>query len=133
VLDASVTMAWCFVDEDDDYAQTVLRELSETTIAIVPDNWRYEVANALLVACRRKRLDGPRSLSFMAMLRGLPISEGDVRASPEALFDTGRRYGLESYDAAYLHLAVHAGLPLATGDARLRRAARKARVSLFSA
>lgn len=124
-------MAWCFVDEDDDYARSVLRRLSEATTAIVPDNWRYEIANVLLVACRQRRLDEPRSLSFMAMLRGLPISEGDVRATPETLFETGRRYGLESYDAAYLHLAIEAKLPLATGDARLRRAARKARVSLF--
>lgn len=133
MLDASVAMAWCFVDEDDRYATAVLHRLSDATAAVVPDIWRYEIANVLLVACRRKRLDEPRSLGFMAMLRGLPISEGEVRVTPEAMFDTGRRYGLESYDAAYLLLAIQTGLPLATGDTALRRAARKAHISLFSA
>jgi predicted nucleic acid-binding protein len=125
-------MAWCFVEEDDHYATAVLRSMVGDTTAIVPDNWRHEVANVLLVAVRQRRLDEARAISFLAKLRELSIGEGDVRATPEVLFDTGRRYGLESYDAAYLDLAIRTGLPLATSDVALRRAARRARVRMLS-
>ena len=42
-----------------------------------------------------------------------------------------RDYGLTAYDAAYLDLAMREDLPLATFDSRLRRAARKAGVTLL--
>ena len=45
----------------------------------------------------------------------------------------GRRYMLSGYDAAYLELALRTGLPLATRDAALVRAAKAAGVALFSA
>ena len=40
---------------------------------------------------------------------------------------------LSGYDAAYLELALRTGLPLATRDAALVRAAKAAGVALFSA
>jgi predicted nucleic acid-binding protein len=42
----------------------------------------------------------------------------------------GREHGLSAYDAAYLDLALHAGLPLATLDDDLVQACGKARVRL---
>lgn len=35
----------------------------------------------------------------------------------------GRKHGLTTYDAAYLHLALRENLPLATADAALKKAA----------
>ena len=42
-----------------------------------------------------------------------------------------RRYQLSAYDAAYLELALRTGLPLATLDADLAKAATSAGVPMF--
>ena len=42
-----------------------------------------------------------------------------------------RAYNLSSYDAAYLELAIREGLPLATLDRDLRKAAQRADVLLY--
>jgi predicted nucleic acid-binding protein len=42
-----------------------------------------------------------------------------------------RRYGLTTYEATYLDLAMRRGLPLATRDRELSVAATKARVELI--
>jgi len=55
VIDNSVVMAWCFADEEDEYADDVLASL-ESAEAIAPAIWPLEVGNVLLVAERRKRL-----------------------------------------------------------------------------
>jgi predicted nucleic acid-binding protein len=44
-----------------------------------------------------------------------------------------RQQNLSAYDAAYLELAVREGLPLATRDGQLKKAARAVGVSLFAA
>ena len=52
-----------------------------------------------------------------------------------ALGDTlhlARRYKLSAYDAAYLELALRTGLPLATLDADLEKAAQAAGVEAFA-
>ncbi len=46
VLDTSVTMAWCFVDEVSSYSRKALQSLAHT-YAEVPALWRYEVANGI--------------------------------------------------------------------------------------
>lgn len=54
--------------------------------------------------------------------------------SPQALGDTlnlARRYELSAYDAAYLELALRSGLPMATLDHDLEKAAKKAGVKKF--
>ena len=54
----------------------------------------------------------------------------------QALSDTlqvARRYRLSAYDASYLELAMRTGLPLATLDEDLQKAAKKAGVKRFVA
>ncbi len=79
VLDCSVTMSWCFEDETDAYADSVQDALTSVR-AVVPTIWPLEVANALIVGERRKRLDEARSTRFFAMLSGLPIVVDDETA-----------------------------------------------------
>lgn len=117
-------MAWCFEDEAGDYADTLLASLAAAE-AMVPAIWPLEVANVLLVAERRGRLTQADATRFVRLLRLLPISI-DRETSDRALdtiLDVGRAYGLSSYDAAYLELAMREGLPLATQDNALRQAA----------
>ena len=74
VIDASVALAWCFPDEASDYADDVLVALDGRT-AMVPAIWPVEVANALLVGERRKRIRQPEVRRFLDLLKGLSILE----------------------------------------------------------
>jgi predicted nucleic acid-binding protein len=131
VLDASMALAWCFDDERSDRTDRVLGRLPADD-ALTPAIWPLEVANALRTAERRGRL-GPGELATAAgLLLGLPIRVEAIGAA-EALggiADLARSLDLSVYDAAYLHLAITRGLPLATADERLRRACTEAGVEL---
>jgi predicted nucleic acid-binding protein len=50
----------------------------------------------------------------------------------EGLMPLARKYGLSSYDASYLHLAIRHGIALATRDEKLRAAAKKAKVPIWA-
>jgi predicted nucleic acid-binding protein len=70
---------------------------------------------------------------LLAVLGELPL-EPDMTMDHVTLSRTlsvARKYGLMSYDAAYLELAQRRRLPLATLDARLREACAKAGVSVL--
>ena len=133
VIDNSVVMTWCFEDEANDYADSVLDKLAETT-AMVPSIWALEVVNVLLTAERRKRLKQADSLRFMTLLSQLPIVVDHDRPEKmmKDLLDLGRSTGLSSYDAAYLELAMRNDYPLATLDKKLAEAARLVDVTLFA-
>ena len=124
VLDASVTVSWCFEDERTPATQAVLERLREVT-AFVPAIWPLEVGNALLVAERRSRLGPEQTGAILDLLARLPIRFADPVTGPDwmALVVLARNAGLATYDAAYLDLALRSGLPLASTDARLRAAA----------
>jgi predicted nucleic acid-binding protein len=56
VLDASVALAWSFEDEATDWTDEFLERLRQGDRVIVPAHWAAEVANALLLGVRRKRI-----------------------------------------------------------------------------
>ena len=132
VLDNSVVMSWCFEDEENQYADAVLDRLSEAT-AFVPSIWPLEVANVLLAAERKKRLNEADSVRFITLLSQLPIMVEHER--PERimkdLLALARANNLSSYDASYLNLSMRKGFPLATLDTRLREAAKKTEVPIL--
>ena len=68
VLDTSVTMAWCFDDESNPYADAVLESLAENK-AIAPEIWLLEVSDVLVVAERRKRMTKADSVRFQELLK----------------------------------------------------------------
>jgi predicted nucleic acid-binding protein len=134
VVDTSVVMAWCFKDEGTPYADRVLESLTAAS-ALVPPIWPLEVVNVLLAAERRKRLTEADSLRFITLLNQLPIRV-ELPSSTESLMirilPMARKYGLSSYDASYLDLAMRNGLPLATLDKKLQAAATKAKVFMWA-
>jgi predicted nucleic acid-binding protein len=131
VMDCSLTMAWCFSDEADAFADAVLDSLTETE-GLVPSIWLLETANALLVAERSKRMTEAQTRRFVELLLALPIvvDQTEARHVMNNVLPVARRYALSSYDAAYLELAMRTGLPLATRDSRLARTARRCGVGL---
>jgi predicted nucleic acid-binding protein len=132
VIDNSVVMGWCFENEGNRYAEAVLESL-ESGEALVPAIWPLEVGNVLLVAERKKRLSEASVVRFLALLNSLPITvepETPERMLKE-IVSLARAYNLSTYDASYLDLAMRLGLPIATQDASLARAAKKCRVPAF--
>ncbi len=130
VVDASVTLAWCFEDETTPATEAILNLLSDDT-AIVPSLWELEVSNVLLLGERRRRLTESQTARFIALLGQLPIHVDNVNVDMEAVIAVGRHHALTAYDAAYLVLAEREGVPLATLDAKLRNASQAVGIRLI--
>lgn len=132
VLDNSIAMAWSFEDEASDYADAALDRLAHTS-ALVPVLWPLEVANALLMGERRGRSTEAETRRWLAILASLPITI-DPDSNANVWSDTltlARGHGLTAYDAAYLELDIRRGLPLATIDKKLKKAAEAVGAMLF--
>lgn len=132
VLDASVTMAWCFEDEATPETWALLDRLAAEG-AIVPGLWALEVGNILTQAERRNRTTAARVRQFVEQLDTLPIRVDDETASRALgeILALARAEKLTTCDAAYLELAMRRGLPLATRDNELRGSANRNGVELL--
>lgn len=134
VVDSSIALAWGLPDETSKEADRFLSRISMKGILWVPALWWYEMANALLMAQRRKRLGEAERIRLMELYRRLPIRTDGVLDSDIVwrLQTLAIEYNLSAYDAAYLELAQRKGLGLATVDRSLRGAAQKAGMKVTS-
>lgn len=133
VMDASVTLAWCFEDEATDGTEGILDSLQPEDQILVPAHWPTEVANGLLMALRKRRISWEQSTLLLNELAGLRVVV-EVALSAEqvkAVLALAQRYGPTIYDAAYLELAQRRTLAIATLDMALAVAARAAGVKLL--
>jgi len=135
VLDNSVSMRWLLQSKktsDQAYSEAVLKALLDVD-ALVPNLWHLEAANVLLGAERRGVVSAGEIERFIYQLEDLPIHIDPLTA--HQVFSRTRTlavaYGLSSYDAAYLELAIREDLPMATLDKRLVQAAKKADVKRY--
>jgi predicted nucleic acid-binding protein len=133
VVDASVALAWCLGDEQDELAERVLDQVAAEGAA-APAHWPLEVANGLLAAERRGRVtpsDTDRARRLLVDL-GVEIVPVELSTAAGAALDAARELGLTAYDAAYLELGRHRGVAVATLDEDLARACRATGVALAS-
>jgi len=132
VVDASVALAWCFPDEASHYADEVLVALEGRRI-LIPAVWGLEVANAVLVGERQKRLGQIEIQRFTTLLAGLSVTQDTTPANQciKDVLPLAREYGLSAYDAAYLELAIRQNAFFATLDKKLQNAAQKAGIAIF--
>lgn len=95
MVDASIALAWCFPDETSDYADAVLVAL-EGQIMLVPSVWRLEIANAILVGERRRRLNQPEIKQFTTLLENLSLLQdtGPVAKHVGDVLPIARTHGL---------------------------------------
>ena len=132
VIDASVALAWCFDDEATEATRALLDRFEDER-AEVPSLWHLELANALAIGERNGRITPARASEFIGLIDGLPIAI-DERTPDFALssvLELSRREQLSAYDASYLELAMRRGVPLATKDNDLARAADRVGVTLL--
>lgn len=130
VVDCSVTIAWLFQDQADESTEAALDALLQSN-AIAPRWWSVEVLNVLLALERRNRLSPDKAVAALRHLQALPIRLHDTQASLFELHALANRHKLTSYDAIYLEAALATGLPLATRDTALRRAAIESGVGVW--
>ena len=127
VIDAAMALSWLLPDESSDALLAVRSELPKTESVWVAAHWHLEIANALCVAERRKRLDAASVAQAVSLLTQLPITvdpETSERAGAETL-GLARQHTLSVYDAAYLELALRRSASLASLDGPLRLVAKK--------
>jgi prevent-host-death family protein len=134
VVDASFALAWVLKDESTVETDKILDLLGRGSKAFVPALWRWEIANALLNVERRKRATKAEVGRHLSLLQSFPIDvdEAAVNGAWNATLLLAQQYGLTSYDAAYLELAIRRGLPLASLDTDLQAAAKAAKVEVFA-
>jgi predicted nucleic acid-binding protein len=132
VIDASVALAWCFDDEATKATRTLLDRFEDER-AEVPSLWHLELANALAMGERKGRITPARASEFIALIDGLPIviDERTPNFALSSVLELSRRQQLSAYDASYLELAMRRGVPLATKDDDLARAANHMGVTLL--
>jgi predicted nucleic acid-binding protein len=126
-------MAFVLSDEATADTDKILDTLGKGANAFTPPLWRWEVANVLLMAEKRRRITAGESGRHLVLLKGLPI-EQDEHSNHEswnAALSLARKHGLTVYDAAYLELALRKCLPLGSLDAELRKAAKSEGVQLL--
>jgi len=132
VLDCSTTMTWVFADEQSETTDAIRDSLLHDH-ALAPALWPIEVANVLLAATRRGRLDRKDWIQVTSQLISLPINIDT--ASVETIFQQAlplaEEHTLSVYDAMYLELALRTGLPLATNDKALAHAARSNAINVL--
>ena len=121
VVDASAAAGWLLPDEA--VPEGLLAAMEGQGTLCAPWLFWIELRNILLVCERRGRLAPGAAESFLGAVDDLGIAL-DTGAASEAVLALARRRGLTAYDALYLELALRRGLPLATLDHALRRAAR---------
>ena len=132
VADASAAAAWCFEDEATPASEALLDRVGRDGV-IVPSLWYIELSNVLCLADRKGRITSQQLAGAVSLLNSLRISVDD-QTSRRAFADTlhlARTHRLTAYDAAYLELALRLGLPLASKDQDLRRAAQQVGVELL--
>jgi predicted nucleic acid-binding protein len=134
IIDASLAMNWYLADEQDrEYSISVFSALSDRQI-LVPSLWIYEIANVLLVARRRGRIDPDRIQYVLETVTSFNLQIDEVvPASALRLTRIASQYELTIYDAAYLDLAMRSGSPIATKDKALLKAMQIAEVPSVSA
>lgn len=129
IVDASVTLCWCFKDERHLVADQTAALLLQNPVAIAPTIWWYEIRNGIAIGLRRKRLTQDSIDTFLSDLALLKI-ELDPVPNDGKIFDLAERHRLTFYDATYLELALREQAPLASLDVRLITAARAEGVAL---
>jgi predicted nucleic acid-binding protein len=130
VIDASVALSWVYSDEQSAASDALLARVADQG-AVVPALWRLEIANALQVGIKRKRIDAAYRDSSIQIFLRLPI-EIDLETNDYAwttILQLADLYQLTLYDASYLELALRRTLPLATRDEELAAAASAAGVA----
>lgn len=126
VADSSVGVAWVVPSQATEASNRLRDDIESGTPFTVPGLWFFEVANTLLVLTRRGKIGDKecslarRHLSHLGAL----VDEEGSRLAFGKISELAEKHALSVYDAVYLELSMRKGLPLASRDAALNKAAK---------
>ncbi len=126
VADSSVAVAWVVEAQSNEATEHLLKEIGSGTPFVVPALWMFEVANALLILARRRKIDAEecsRARRSIGDLTPIVDDEG-IRLTLGITSELAQKCALTIYDATYLEVSLRRGLPLASRDAALNKAAK---------
>ncbi len=128
VVDCSILISGLLPDETETEGKFLLGNLRDgVTGAVVPSLFYQEISNVLLMAYRRNRISREAMLQYLNVVTILPITI-DIEAATQGntmktVCELADKYGLTTYDASYLELAIRRDFPLATLDTDLHNVA----------
>lgn len=133
IADASVAVGWVHPAQATSQTSAMLDAIADGATLEVPALWPLEVANALMVLVRRRKLTEDERQTGLGWLRGLPlrVDHEMVSLAFSRLSELAFAHHLSVYDAAYLELAGRRRLVLGCKDGPLRKAAAQSGVSLW--
>jgi predicted nucleic acid-binding protein len=133
VADASVAIAWVHPAQATSETEAMLDRLTAGDSLVVPALWPLEVANALTILRRRRKLTPAEARTAIEILRDLPavIDHEAAAIAFTRLAERASEHELTVYDATYIELATRRRLPLASNDARMKQAAIRSGVNLW--
>jgi predicted nucleic acid-binding protein len=125
VADASVAIAWVHPGQATPETEAMLDRLAAGDSLVVPALWPLEVANALTVLRRRRKLTPDEARTAIEIIRELPavVDHEAAAIAFTRLVDLASEHELTVYDATYIELASRRQLPLASNDEQMRRTA----------
>ena len=134
VADASVAVGWVHPAQATPETMAMLDSIVEGAVLEVPALWPLEVANALTVLVRRRKLAEEERQTALGWLRVLPLRIDHEMSSVafSRLSELATAHDLSVYDAAYLELAERRNLVLGCNDGSLRKAAASRGVRIWT-
>jgi predicted nucleic acid-binding protein len=134
VADSSVGIAWVVLEQSTKATGELLQRVDSDAQFYVPTLWLFEVANALLVLLRRRRIDPKQcDQARQHLVQLCPIVDDECsRLALGRTSELALKYSLSAYAATYLELSLRRDLPLASRDAALNRAAKAAGIKTLS-
>lgn len=124
VVDASVALKWVVTEAGSDEANRLLTHLAEGTLSLVaPEHAVGEVGNGLRKRVAQGVLGADDALAAFDALASLDL---ELVGGSDRWFGSLRAaldWGVTTYDALYLQLAVDLGVELITADTRLTASA----------
>jgi predicted nucleic acid-binding protein len=133
VADSSIGIGWVHPSQSSELTKELLEAAKSGAAVHVPSHWHLEIANALLVAVRRKLMTEAHRQSGLTLLAQLRLVIDDETSSSAftTISDLAVKYSRSAYDAAYLELARRKSLPLGSRDEPLRAAAKRVGVAVL--
>ena len=123
VVDASVGVKAFVVEDDSDIAIHLFEQLTADPPAqlYVPNLFYIECTNILWKYVRRFDYPTENARQDVIDLRALALISVSTEDLIESALDLALKYKITAYDASYIALADHLGLPLITADTALIR------------
>ena len=133
VADCSVGIGWVHPTQATELTRRLLEDAKGGATVHVPSIWHLEIANALLVAVRRKLMAESHRQAGLALLGQLKlvVDHETSNVAFSTISDLALKHSLSAYDAAYLELARRKSIPLGSRDEPLKAAAKKSGVKLL--